>query len=87
METNNTADVDNRESEEECMKRLDNATKEWDAVQEIVPSFATEMRSSLLQNNLHRSVKDSPLVSVDQVIQDFKNQDLTIQKKEAQVRQ
>ena len=86
MEKTDPEDGEYHESKEECMKRLDNATKEWDEVQEIVPSFANETNNFPLQNMPSRNVKDTALISVAQVIQDFRNQDLTIQKKEAKVR-
>jgi len=49
----------------------------------IVPSFAKEMNNCSLQHMPSRNVKDTALISVAQVILDFRNQDLTLQKKEA----
>ena len=82
MESYNSLDED---SNKECMKNLDDATKEWDEVQEIVPSFAHEMRNSHNINGIPPSVKNTPLVSVAQVLDDFRNQDLTAQRAEAEV--
>ena len=82
MESYNSLDED---SNKECMKNLDDATKEWDEVQEIVPAFAHEMRNSNNINGIPPSVKTTPLVSVAQVLNDFRNQDLTAQRAEAEV--
>ena len=87
MERVNAKDEDyHKESKEKCLRNLDDATKEWDEVQEIVPSFANEMKNSVNKDSLPPSVKDTALVSVAQILDDFRNQDLTIQRSEAEVR-
>ena len=87
MERTNSTDEDyHKESKEECLRNLDDATKEWDEVQEIVPSFANEMKNSVNKDLLPPSVKDTALVSVAQILDDFRNQDLTVQRSEAEVR-
>ena len=79
-------DIDNQ-TREECIKNLDDATKEWDEVQEIVPSFANEIddRGVLTAHKRINPYQDTALVSVAQVIEDFRNQDLTIQRSEVEV--
>lgn len=77
--------IQNQQSEEECIKKIEDATKEWDAVQEIVPSFANEKKNDGRQDHSSRNAKDTSLVSITQVLQDFQNKDLTSQKKEVQV--
>ena len=87
MERTNSTDEDyHKESKEECLRNLDDATKEWDEVQEIVPSFANEMKNSVNKDLLPPSVQDTALVSVAQILDDFRNQDLTVQRSEAEVR-
>ena len=85
MKHNNDYDISQCEAEIECMRKLDDATKEWDEVQEVIPSFAKETKSNTLNNTLSHNVKDTPLISVNYVIQDFRNQDLSRQNSDAQV--
>ena len=73
------------QNDAECIRKLELATKEWDEVQEVVPNFASELQSTELYDPSLHNLKESPLISVDQIIQDFEKQDLTIQKQEAQV--
>ena len=87
MERNNSEDDDcHKQSKEECLRNLDDATKEWDEVQEIVPSFANEMKNCSHKDSLPASVKYTALVSVAPVLDDFRNQDLRVQRSEAEVR-
>ena len=88
MERCDSMDEENdKQTREECIKNLDDATKEWDEVQEIIPSFANEMdnRGVLTDNKTINPYQDTALVSVAQVIEDFRNQDLTIQRSEVEV--
>ena len=73
------------QNDAECIRKLELATKEWDEVQEVVPNFASELQSTELYEPSLHNLKESPLISVDQIIQDFEKQDLTIQKQEAKV--
>ena len=75
----------NDQLNEECIKNLDDATKEWDEVAEIVPTFSHDMINSNNKNSLPPSVIDTPLVSVAQLLEDFRNQNLTTQRAEAEV--
>ena len=86
METYTSLEEDNNSQlNEECIKNLDDATKEWDEVAEIVPTFSHEMKNCGNKSSLPPSVKDSPLISVAQLLDDFRNQDLTTQRAEAEV--
>ena len=81
----NKSSIHEDKNEAECIRKLELATKEWDEVQEVVPNFASELQSiELYEPSLH-NLKESPLISVDQIIQSFEKQDLTVQKQEAQV--
>ena len=86
MENYNSLEEDNNSQlNEECIKNLDDATKEWDEVAEIVPTFSHEMKNCGNKNSLPPSVKDTPLISVAQLIDDFRKQDLSTQRAEAEV--
>ena len=107
MEDGSVLVADNNETEEEYMRKIDEAAREWDNVQEVVPVFSKDIKSQGTQrvaNNLHevqsensfgidvdnkhslfQNLKDTSLVTIDEVIEDFKNQDLTLQKTEAEV--
>ena len=86
MENHNPLVEDsNNQSNEECIRNLDDATKEWDEVVEIVPTFSHEMINGNNKNSLPPNVKDTPLVSVAQLLEDFRNQNLTTQRAEAEV--
>ena len=82
---NSLVEDSNDQLNEECIKNLDDATKEWDEVVEIVPTFSHDMINSNNKNSLPPSVKDTPLVSVAQLLEDFRNQNLTTQRAEAEV--
>ena len=82
---NSLVEDSNDQLNEECIKNLDDATKEWDEVAEIVPTFSHDMINSNNKNSLPPSVKDTPLVSVAQLLEDFRNQNLTTQRAEAEV--
>ena len=82
---NSLVEDSNDQLNEECIKNLDDATKEWDEVAEIVPTFSHDMINRSNKNSLPPSVKDTPLVSVAQLLEDFRNQNLTTQRAEAEV--
>ena len=108
MEDGSVIVADNNETEKDYMRKIDEAAREWDNVQEIVPVFSKDIKNQGIQsvaNNSHEvqsqnsfgidldkkqsffhNLKDTSLVTIDQVIEDFKIQDLTLQKTEAEVR-
>ena len=69
---NSLVEDSNDQLNEECIKNLDDATKEWDEVAEIVPTFSHDMINSNNKNSLPPSVIDTPLVSVAQLLEDFR---------------
>jgi len=59
------------------MSSLDEAQNDWDNVQEIVPQFKSE-GIALVKDSA--TCGQAPFVSLEEVVQDFKSQDLTSQK-------
>ena len=108
MEYGRVIVTDNNETEKDYMIKIEEAAREWDCVQEIVPVFSRDIKNQDIQCEANNSLeiksansfgidlenkkpfvhnlKDTSLVTIDQVIEDFKNQDLTLQKTEAEVR-
>ena len=61
MEESTSVVREEQELEEECMRKIDDATKEWDEVQEIVPSFARDIINDGFQG--HHSSRNVKAVS------------------------
>ena len=55
------------------MEDFEAAAEEWDNVQEIVPTFARDCGGHEDQNSRPEIAKETPLISVAEFIQDFRN--------------
>ena len=78
--------------QEESWTKYDEAQEDWDNVQEIVPSFgksdprgATESSSAIGIRERAGPPGQSVAVRLDEVLQDFQNQDLTNQLAQVEV--